>query len=49
MKILDRLPYWNKSAPPVVVRGQSIQVKPHQIIVWVSVSVANLSEWEVVA
>jgi hypothetical protein len=46
MKILDRLPYSTKPPPPIVVRGQSMRVKPHQIIVWVSVSVADLTEWD---
>ena len=45
MKILDRLPYWTEPAPPVVVRGRSVRVKPHQIIVWVSIGVAGL-EWD---
>ena len=44
MKILDRLPYWTESAPPAVVGGQPLRVRPHQIIVWVSVAVADL-EW----
>jgi hypothetical protein len=46
MKILDRLPYSINPAPPVAVRGQSIRVKAHQIIVWVSISVADPSEWD---
>lgn len=46
MKILDRLPYSTKSTPPIVVRGRSVPVKPHQIIVWVSVGVADLPEWD---
>jgi len=45
VKILDQLPYSTEPPPPVVVRGQSLPVKPHQIIVWVSVGVANL-EWD---
>jgi len=46
MKILDRLPYSINPAPPVALRGQSIRVKAHQIIVWVSISVADASEWD---
>jgi hypothetical protein len=46
MKILDRLPYSTEPPPPIVVRGQPVRVKPHQIIVWVSVSVADLAEWD---
>jgi hypothetical protein len=46
MKILSRLPYSAKAAPPIVVRGQSMPVKPNQIILWVSVGVAGLPEWD---
>ncbi len=48
MKILDRLPYWTKPAPAVVVRGQSMPVRRYQVIVWVSVSVRapGSVEWD---
>ncbi len=45
MKILDRLPYWTESPPPAVFGSQSVRVRPHQIIVWVSVSIAD-AEWD---
>lgn len=45
MKIIDSLPYGIDPPPPVVVRGHSLPVKPYQIIVWVSVGVADL-EWD---
>ena len=45
MKILDRLPYSTQPPPPVVVCGRSVRVKPYQIVVWVSVAVADL-EWD---
>jgi hypothetical protein len=46
VKILDRLPYWTEPAPPVIVRGQAMPVRRYQIIVWVSVSVPGLVEWD---
>ncbi len=46
MKILDRVPYWTEPAPPVVVRGQPMPVRRYQVIVWVSVSVPDLAEWD---
>jgi hypothetical protein len=46
MKILDRLPYSSQTPPPLTVRGQAVPAKAHQVIVWVSVSVAGLLEWD---
>lgn len=46
MKILDRLPYWTERAPPVVVSGQPMPVRRYQVLVWLSISVHNLVEWD---
>jgi hypothetical protein len=46
VKILDRLPYWTEPAPPVVVRGLPMPVRRYQVIVWVSVGVPDLDEWD---
>ena len=46
MKILDRLLYSTEQTPPITVGKQSVAVKPHQIIVWVSVGVADLLDWD---
>ena len=45
MKIVDRLPYFSD---PTFVRapGESVRVKPYQIIVYVSVSLQALLEWD---
>src|SRR5687767_8949669 len=46
MKVLDRLPCPTGPTPPLSVRGQDVPVKPYQVIVWVSVSVADLLAWD---
>jgi len=45
VKILDRLPYFSD---PTSVRapGESVRVKPYQIIVYVSVSLPALLDWD---
>jgi len=45
MKVLDRLPYGTGNAT-VAFQGEAVRVKPHQIVVWVSVTVADLLEWD---
>ena len=46
MKILDRLPYSAEPSPPVVLRGLSMPVRRYQVVVWVSVGVADLRAWD---
>jgi hypothetical protein len=45
MKILDRLPY-SAEHRTIMVRGEPVQVRPYQIVVWVSVNIARLREWD---
>jgi hypothetical protein len=45
MKILDRLPYFSEHRA-LSVRGEAVQVRPYQIVVWVSVNIARLREWD---
>jgi hypothetical protein len=45
MKILDRLPY-STDRTVTDVRGETVQVKAYQILVWVSVSAENILEWD---
>jgi len=46
VKILNRLTYAAEQTPPVTVRGQAVMVKPHQVVLWVSVSVRGLVKWD---
>ena len=45
MKILDRLPY-SAEHRTIMVRGEPVQVRPYQIVIWISVSIARLHEWD---
>jgi hypothetical protein len=45
MKILDRLPY-SSGAAFVSAPGESVRVKPYQIVVEVSVNLQALMEWD---
>jgi len=45
MKILDRLPYFPEHRT-LSVRGEAVQVRPYQIVIWVSVNIARLREWD---
>lgn len=45
MRILDRLPYFAESTT-VLLPNEVVRVKPHQIIAWVSVSIAQVLEWD---
>jgi hypothetical protein len=45
MKILNRLPY--ADAPTSETVGEEgVRIKPYQIIVWVSVSIRQIVEWD---
>jgi hypothetical protein len=43
-KFIDRLPYFTE-ATYEDVGSETVQIKPYQIIVWVSVTAADLLEW----
>jgi hypothetical protein len=45
VKLLNRLPY---SAEPTTVnlRGEAVRVRPYQIVVWVSLNVRHVVEWD---
>jgi len=45
MKILDRLPYFPEHRT-LSVRGEAVQGRPYQIVVWVSVNIARLRDWD---
>jgi hypothetical protein len=45
LKILDRLPYFS-DATSVPAPGERVRVKPHQIIVSVSIGLRELLEWD---
>jgi hypothetical protein len=45
MKIVDRIPYY-KTATELTVKGESLTIKPYQIIVWVSVGEAGNLQWD---
>jgi hypothetical protein len=45
MKILDRLPYFPEHRT-ITARGEAVRVRPYQIVVWVSVNIARLREWD---
>jgi hypothetical protein len=45
VKIIDRLPYANDWVT-LAVRGERVRVKPYQIVVWVSLSLEGLLEWD---
>jgi hypothetical protein len=45
MKILDRLPY-GTAPTTVAVAGQELRVRAYQAIVWVSLSVRTMLEWD---
>src|SRR6516225_5475833 len=45
MKILNRLPY--AAAPTTItIRGETQRMRPYQIIVWVSINVRAMVEWD---
>src|SRR5438094_85862 len=45
VKILDRLPY--SSEPTTVsVRDEAVRVRPYQIVVWVSLNLRQVMEWD---
>jgi hypothetical protein len=43
-QLLRRCPYFDK-ATHVTVGGESVLVRPHQIVVWVSVTLREMQEW----
>jgi hypothetical protein len=45
MKLLNRLAYTDTHRT-LAVPGGSVRARPHQIIVWVSVNLANVLEWD---
>jgi hypothetical protein len=45
MKILDALPY-SATATSETVRAETARIKPYQIIVWVSIGLQQIVEWD---
>jgi len=45
MKILDSLPY-AATASTENVQGETVAVRPYQIVVWVSVGIRQIVEWD---
>ena len=45
MRFLYRLPY-SAAATSEMVRAESVRIKPYQIIVWVSVGIRQVVEWD---
>jgi hypothetical protein len=45
VKILSRLPYATRPTE-LFVRGEAVPVRPYQIVVWVSVSLRDVSGWD---
>ncbi len=46
MKILNRLPY--SSEPTTInLRGEAVRVRPYQIVVWVSLNLWQVNDWDV--
>ena len=45
MKLLNALPYFPKPTT-VTVREETVRVRPYQIIVWISISVWDVPEWD---
>jgi hypothetical protein len=46
MKILNRLPC-SSARTTINVRGESVRVRPYQIVVWVSLNLREVTNWDV--